>query len=49
MPSLYPPLPTLRLLRARRGFSTEPAIRLAARIARMAPKGLSHVMFTSGG
>jgi putrescine---pyruvate transaminase len=31
------------------GFSTEPAIRLAARIARMAPKGLSHVMFTSGG
>jgi putrescine aminotransferase len=31
------------------GFSTEPAIRLAARIARLAPKGLSHVMFTSGG
>lgn len=31
------------------GFSTEPAIRLAARIARMAPKGLRHVMFTSGG
>ncbi len=31
------------------GFSTEPAIRLAARIARMAPKGLKHVMFTSGG
>ena len=31
------------------GFSTEPAIRLAARIARMAPKGLNHVMFTSGG
>jgi putrescine aminotransferase len=31
------------------GFSSEPAIRLAARIARMAPKGLRHVMFTSGG
>jgi putrescine aminotransferase len=31
------------------GFSTEPAIRLAARLARLAPKGLSHVMFTSGG
>jgi adenosylmethionine-8-amino-7-oxononanoate aminotransferase len=31
------------------GFSTEPAIRLAARIARLAPKGLNHVMFTSGG
>src|SRR5262249_56576102 len=31
------------------GFSTEPAIRLAARIARLAPKGLRHVMFTSGG
>jgi len=31
------------------GFSTEPAIRLAARLARLAPKGLRHVMFTSGG
>jgi len=31
------------------GFSSEPAIELAARIARMAPKGLRHVMFTSGG
>jgi uncharacterized protein (TIGR00661 family) len=31
------------------GFSSEPAIRLAARIARMAPRGLTRVMFTSGG
>ena len=31
------------------GFSTEPAIRLAARIARLAPPGLRHVVFTSGG
>jgi adenosylmethionine-8-amino-7-oxononanoate aminotransferase len=31
------------------GFSSEPAIRLAARIAGMAPKGLEHVVFTSGG
>jgi putrescine aminotransferase len=31
------------------GFSSEPAIRLAARIARLAPRGLRHVMFTSGG
>jgi putrescine aminotransferase len=31
------------------GFSSEPAQRLAARIARLAPKGLSRVVFTSGG
>jgi putrescine---pyruvate transaminase len=31
------------------GFSSEPAIRLAARLARMAPKGLTRVIFTSGG
>ena len=31
------------------GFSSEPAVRLAARIARLAPKGLDHVVFTSGG
>lgn len=31
------------------GFSCEPAVRLAERIARMAPKGLTRVMFTSGG
>ncbi|MDG2304867.1 MAG: aspartate aminotransferase family protein [Candidatus Binatia bacterium] len=31
------------------GFSSEPAIRLAARIAKMAPKGLNRVMFTGGG
>jgi adenosylmethionine-8-amino-7-oxononanoate aminotransferase len=31
------------------GFSSEPAIRLAARIAGMTPKGLEHVVFTSGG
>jgi putrescine aminotransferase len=31
------------------GFTTEPAVRLAARIARLAPKGLRHVVFTSGG
>ncbi|MBI1817305.1 MAG: aspartate aminotransferase family protein [Deltaproteobacteria bacterium] len=31
------------------GFSSEPAIRLAARLARMAPKGLTRVVFTSGG
>jgi adenosylmethionine-8-amino-7-oxononanoate aminotransferase len=31
------------------GFSTEPAIRLAARLARLAPPGLEHVVFTSGG
>ena len=31
------------------GFSSEPAQRLAARIAGMAPKGLSRVLFTSGG
>jgi len=31
------------------GFSSEPAIRLAARIARMAPKGLTRVLFTGGG
>jgi putrescine aminotransferase len=31
------------------GFSSEPAIRLAARIARMAPRGLDHVIFTGGG
>jgi putrescine aminotransferase len=31
------------------GFSSRPAQRLAARIARMAPKGLTRVIFTSGG
>jgi adenosylmethionine-8-amino-7-oxononanoate aminotransferase len=31
------------------GFSSEPAIRLAARLARLAPRGLSRVVFTSGG
>ena len=31
------------------GFSSAPAQRLAARIARMAPKGLERVVFTSGG
>lgn len=31
------------------GFSSEPAIRLAARIAKMAPKGLNRVMFAGGG
>ena len=31
------------------GFSSKPAEQLAARIARMAPKGLSRVIFTSGG
>ncbi|HVN87426.1 MAG TPA: aspartate aminotransferase family protein [Candidatus Binatia bacterium] len=31
------------------GFSSEPAIRLAARLVRMAPKGLTRVVFTSGG
>ncbi|MFQ5665464.1 MAG: aspartate aminotransferase family protein [Candidatus Binatia bacterium] len=31
------------------GFSSEPAERLATRIARLAPKGLSRVVFTSGG
>jgi adenosylmethionine-8-amino-7-oxononanoate aminotransferase len=31
------------------GFSSEPAIKLAARLARMAPKGLTRVVFTSGG
>jgi adenosylmethionine-8-amino-7-oxononanoate aminotransferase len=31
------------------GFATEPAIRLAARIAKLLPKGLDHVVFTSGG
>jgi adenosylmethionine-8-amino-7-oxononanoate aminotransferase len=31
------------------GFSSEPAVRLAARLARMAPRGLRHVIFTSGG
>ncbi|HEY8514613.1 MAG TPA: aspartate aminotransferase family protein [Candidatus Binatia bacterium] len=31
------------------GFSSEPAIALAARIARMTPPGLEHVFFTSGG
>ena len=30
-------------------FSNEPAIRLAARLAELAPEGLSHVHFTSGG
>lgn len=31
------------------GFASEPAQRLAARIARVAPKGLTRVVFTSGG
>jgi len=31
------------------GFSSEPAIELAARLARWAPKGLTRVFFTSGG
>jgi hypothetical protein len=31
------------------GFSTEPAVRLAARIADLLPAGLDHVVFTSGG
>ena len=31
------------------GFSSEPAIRLAARIAKMAPKGLTRVVFAGGG
>lgn len=31
------------------GFTSEPAIRLAARLARLAPPGLRHVLFTSGG
>lgn len=31
------------------GFATEPAIRLAARIAKRLPPGLGHVVFTSGG
>jgi len=31
------------------GFSSEPAVRLAARLARLAPKGLTRVTFTSGG
>jgi len=31
------------------GFSSEPAERLAARIARLAPGGLNRVVFTSGG
>jgi putrescine---pyruvate transaminase len=31
------------------GFSSQPAQRLATRIARMAPKGLSRVVFTCGG
>jgi putrescine aminotransferase len=31
------------------GFSSAPAEQLAARIARMAPKGLTRVLFTSGG
>ena len=31
------------------GFSSEPAIRLAARLARLAPRGLTRVVFTSGG
>lgn len=31
------------------GFSSEPAIRLAARVAKMAPKGLTRVVFTGGG
>jgi putrescine aminotransferase len=31
------------------GFSTEPAVRLAARISALLPAGLDHVAFTSGG
>ena len=31
------------------GFASEPAVRLAARIARLLPAGLRHVVFTSGG
>jgi len=31
------------------GFATEPAVRLAARIAKLLPKELGHVVFTSGG
>jgi adenosylmethionine-8-amino-7-oxononanoate aminotransferase len=31
------------------GFATEPAVRLAARIAKLLPAGLEHVVFTSGG
>lgn len=31
------------------GFSSEPAIRLSARIAKMAPKGLDRVVFAGGG
>ncbi|MCW5890849.1 MAG: aspartate aminotransferase family protein [bacterium] len=31
------------------GFTSEPAIRLATRLARLAPPGLRHVVFTSGG
>jgi putrescine aminotransferase len=31
------------------GFSSEPAVELAARIARLAPGDLTHVVFTSGG
>ncbi len=31
------------------GFSSEPAQQLAARIARWTPRGLDHVLFTSGG
>jgi 4-aminobutyrate---pyruvate transaminase len=31
------------------GFGSEPAIRLAARIAELTPKGLDHVYFTLGG
>jgi adenosylmethionine-8-amino-7-oxononanoate aminotransferase len=31
------------------GFATEPAVRLAARIAKLLPTGLGHVVFTSGG
>lgn len=31
------------------GFSSEPAIRLAARIAKMAPRGLTRVAFAGGG
>jgi adenosylmethionine-8-amino-7-oxononanoate aminotransferase len=31
------------------GFSTEPAVRLAARIAKLLPAGLDRVVFTSGG
>jgi adenosylmethionine-8-amino-7-oxononanoate aminotransferase len=31
------------------GFSTEPAVRVAARIADLLPAGLAHVVVTSGG